>query len=83
LTGDQHTDHIATGQQPRRHSLPILQCFTFFANVQNILKFSLNTSGTFAFAPSAQANPKAKAKEPLFSTLLQRRFLYLITTFTN
>jgi len=63
--------------------LPTLLWFTFFANAQNILKFSLRTSGTLAFAPTAQANPEAKAKEPLFPTLLQRRFLDLMPTFTN
>jgi hypothetical protein len=32
--------------------------------------FGNRTSGTFAFAASAQANPKAKAKEPLFCNAL-------------
>jgi hypothetical protein len=30
LTGDQHTDHIATGQQLSRHSLPTLLYFFIF-----------------------------------------------------
>jgi len=31
LTSDQHTDHIAIGQQVSRHSLPTLLFFIFFA----------------------------------------------------
>jgi len=30
------------------------------------------TSGTLAFAPTAQANPQAKSKEPLFPSLKRK-----------
>jgi hypothetical protein len=69
LTSDQkHTDHIATGQQLSRHSLPTLLYFSF--SPPHIFLNSIlasRTNGTFAFAPTAQGNPSAKAKEPFFS----------------
>lgn len=34
---------------------------------KNLNFYGNRTSGTFAFAANAQANPKAKAKEPLFA----------------
>ena len=41
---------------------------------KNNLNFYGNrTSGTFAFAATLQADPKAKAKEPLFPTLYFRK----------
>jgi hypothetical protein len=41
------------------------------AHPSHFLKFLLasRTNGTLAFAPTAQATPSAKAKEPFFSTL--------------
>jgi hypothetical protein len=69
LTGDQkHTDHIATGQRVSRHSSRP-EVFYFFPH-RTFLKTILasRTNGTFAFAPTAQDNPSAKAKEPFFAT---------------
>ena len=68
MTGDQHTDHISTGQQLSRHSLPTLLYFLF--SPPHIFFNSIlasRTNGTLAFAPNAQANPSAKAKEPFFA----------------
>jgi hypothetical protein len=66
LTGDQrHTDHIATGQQLSRHTLPTLLYFLF--SPPHIFFNSIlanRTFGTFAFAPTHKANASAKAKEP-------------------
>jgi hypothetical protein len=67
LTGDQHTDHISNGQRVSRHSFPTLLCFNFFPTAQKKLKFYCHrTFGTFAFAATTNAHPKAKAKEPNF-----------------
>lgn len=69
MTGDQHTDHIATGQQLSRHSLPTLLYFLF--SPPHIFFNSIlasRTSGTFGFAPTHKADPSAKPKEPLFAT---------------
>jgi hypothetical protein len=70
LTGDQHTDHISSGQRVSRHSLPT-QSFLFFPH-PHFLKTILasRTSGTFGFAPTQKADPSAKPKEPLFSQRL-------------
>jgi hypothetical protein len=68
LTGDQHTDHILTEQRVSRYSSRP-DVFYFFSH-RTFLKTILasRTNGTFAFAPTAQANPSAKAKEPFFPT---------------
>jgi len=68
LTGDQgHRNDIKNGQRVSRHSLPTLLCLNFFPTAQKKLNFYCHrTNGTFAFAPTAQANPSAKAKEPFF-----------------
>jgi len=68
LTGDQHTDHIATGQRVSRHSSR-LDVFYFFPH-RTFLKTILasRTSGTFGFAPTHKANASAKPKEPFFAT---------------
>ena len=68
LTGDQRNrNDITNGQQVSRHSLPTL-CFLFFFH-RTFLKTILasRTSGTFGFAPTRNASPSAKPKEPLFS----------------
>jgi len=68
LTGDQrHTDHISTGQRVSRHSSRP-NVFYFFSH-RTFLKTILasRTNGTFAFAPTAQATPSAKAKEPFLA----------------
>jgi hypothetical protein len=50
---------------------PNAACFIFFAPAQNILKFfGSRTNGTFGFAPTAQADPAAKPKEPFFANAL-------------
>jgi hypothetical protein len=60
-------------------------CFNFFAPAQNILKFfSSRTNGTFGFAPTAQAEPSAKPKEPFFAyafLTVTTRILPLTITF--
>ena len=59
MTGNQrHKDHIATGQQLSRHTLPTLLYFLF--SPPHIFFNSIlasRTNGTFGFAPIAQANP--------------------------
>ena len=69
MTAEQkHTDHIQTGQRVSRPDV-----FYFFSH-RTFLKTILasRTNGTFAFAPAAQADPSAKAKEPFFATALIR-----------
>jgi hypothetical protein len=58
LTGDQrHTDHIATGKQLNRHSLPPLLYFTFLPTAQNILKFIQLTLAHLVL-PITQSDPR-------------------------
>jgi hypothetical protein len=75
LTGDQkHTDHIATGQQLSRHSLPPLLYFLF--SPPHIFFNSIlasRTSGTFGFARHT-SRPFTKPKEPLFANALMTVF---------
>ncbi|MEZ5047852.1 MAG: hypothetical protein R2831_12780 [Chitinophagaceae bacterium] len=54
------------------------------AHPSHFLKFLLasRTNGTLVFAPTAQANPSAKAKEPLFSNAFFGSSK-LITIFVN
>ena len=71
LTGDQHTDHISTGQQLSRHSLPTLLYFLFspphiFFN--SILCQPAN--GTLAFAPTAQSQPLGKIQRAVSANTL-------------
>jgi hypothetical protein len=83
LTGDQkHTADIATGQRVSRHSSQP-NVFYFFPH-RTFLKTILasRTSGTFGFAPTAQAYPSAKPKEPLFSKRFLQRKVKLLLTFT-
>jgi len=49
--------------------LPNASCFNFFCTCTTKYFEILwqPTNGTFAFAPTAQINPLAKAKEPFFS----------------
>jgi hypothetical protein len=52
LTGDQHTDHISTGQLSRHSSRP--DVFYFFPTahfLKPFLKDSHRTASTFAFLP--------------------------------
>ena len=66
LTGDQHTDHISTGQQLSRHSLPTLLYFLFSPPHIFLIQFlASRTNGTFGFARHS-SRPFAKPKEPLF-----------------
>jgi hypothetical protein len=65
-----------TDRQITRHSLPTQKCFIFFTHRTKILKFCQPTNGTFAFAPTHEANPSAKSKEPFFPTLSENK-LYL------
>jgi len=47
-----------TDRQITRHSLPTRMCFNFFTHRTKILKFYCQpTNGTFAFAPTHEANP--------------------------
>ena len=73
---EKHKDNILTGQRESRPDV-----FYFFT-LRTFLKTisASRTSGTFAFAPIAQAHPSAKPKEPLFTTeqrMLKLIFLYL------
>ena len=83
MTGDQNKDHISTRQLVSRHSSRP-NVFYFFPTAQNILKFSHRTNGTFGFAPTAQADTKAKPKEPFFANALMTFFNYIkLTLQTN
>jgi len=55
-----------TDRQITRHSLPTRMCFNFLTHRTKILKFFQSTNGTFAFAPTHNANTSAKSKEPFF-----------------
>ncbi len=79
MTGDQkHTDHIATGQRVSQHSSRP-DVFYFFPH-RTFLKTILasRTNGTFAFAPTAQANPSAKANVPFFATARKQTELKIL-----
>jgi len=41
-------------------------CFNFLTHRTKILKLSRPTNVTFAVAPTHEANPSAKSKEPVF-----------------
>jgi len=69
LTSDQHTEHIATGQQLSQHSLPTLLYFLF--SPPHIFLNSISASRTFAFAATHNAKDSAKAKEPNFANAHQ------------
>jgi len=57
-----------TDRQITRHSLPTRCVLIFFTHRTKILKFYCQpTNGTFAFAPTHQANPSAKSKEPFLA----------------
>jgi len=67
LTGEQHTDHISSGQRVSRHSLPTLLYFLF--SQPHIFFNSIlasRTNGTFGFADT-QTQRYAKPKEPFSS----------------
>jgi hypothetical protein len=67
LTGDQHTDHISTGQQLSRHSLPTLLYFLFSPPHIFLIQFlASRTNGTFGFARHT-SRPYTKPKEPFFA----------------
>ena len=74
LTGYKRTGNdIHNGQRVSRHSLPTLLYFLF--SPPHIFFNSIlcqRTNGTLAFAPTAQANPQAKAKEPFFANAPMR-----------
>ena len=64
MTGDQHTDHISSGERVSRHSLPTLQHFLF--SPPHIFFNSIlasRTFGTFGFARHTN-RPFTKPKEP-------------------
>jgi len=66
LIGDQrHRNNIATGQLLNRHAYPHY-VFYFFTTAQKKLNCQ-RTNGTFGFAPTHNADPSAKPKEPFFS----------------
>ena len=71
LKSERHTDHTTNGQRVSQHSLPIL-CFLFFSQ-HTFFKnnFSQPHIGTFGFAPTAQADPLAKPKEPFFCSFTE------------
>jgi len=81
LTGDQHNEHIQTGQRVIRHtSRP--DVFYFFSH-RTFLKTILasRTSGTFGFAPTHEAyasqNQKSHflANAPIKNVLLRIDFM--------
>jgi len=78
LRGEQHTEHIATGQQLSQHSLPTLPYFLFpptYIFFNSIL--ASRTFGTFTFAPTHEAYASAKVKEP---NLLTQRMTFVPRT---
>lgn len=53
-----------------RHSLPTLLCFNFLSHRTKILKFYCqSTLAHLSLPPTAQANARAKPKEPILPTL--------------
>ena len=62
--------HKVTGQMNHQTADPKANASVFlFFPTAHFLKTILasRTNGTLAFAPTAQANPSAKAKEPFFA----------------
>lgn len=57
-------NEISTRPKSRHSSRP--DVFYFFA-IAHFLKQLPTHNGTFAFAPSHEANPSAKSKEPFFA----------------
>jgi len=74
LTGGQRrTNNLTSGlyELTARHSCQRIKKNKTPHRTKNILNFYGNhTSGTFAFAATSEAIPKAKAKEPLFANAL-------------
>ena len=65
--GHRHTNHISTGQQLSRHSLPTLLYFLFSPPHIFLIQFYCHrTNGTFGFARNT-SRPLAKPKEPFFA----------------
>ena len=66
MTGDQHTDHILTGQRVSRHSSR--PDVFYFSPHRTFLKTILasRTNGTFAFAPTHKSRPFGKSKRAIF-----------------
>jgi hypothetical protein len=65
LTGDQHTDHISSGQRVSRHSLPT-RCFLFFSH-RTFFKNNFSQparSSTFGFAQRTSQRKKTKRACP-------------------
>ena len=69
MTSEQiHKDHIANRQRVNRHSLRTLLYFFIFSTALFFNSiFCQPTNGTFAFAPTAQADPLGKIKRAIFN----------------
>ena len=62
MTGDQHIEHIQSGQRVIRHSnRPYV--FYFFPTAQKKLKFCQHTIGTFASRTSRHTNPSLQKSQ--------------------
>ncbi len=64
MTGEhRHKNHTTNGQRVSRPFYGLI-----FSPTHKKIEFHCHrTNGTFGFAPTAQADPSAKAKEPFFS----------------
>jgi hypothetical protein len=98
LTGDQHIEHILTGQQSIRHA-DQPNVFYFFSTAQNILKFlTSRTNGTFGsarhtsqpFATAEQSRTPlkinydvSKTKRAIFCPRINDDFGYIKSIFTD
>lgn len=62
MTGDQHIEHILTGQQSFRHDVQ-RNDFYFFPTAQKKLKLCRHTIGTFASRTSRHTNPSLQKSQ--------------------
>jgi hypothetical protein len=68
LTGDQHTDHISSGQRVSRHSLPT-QCFLFFPTAHFLKPILASPHWHIGFCPYPQSPPFGKSQRANLANL--------------
>jgi hypothetical protein len=75
LTGDQHIDHILSGQRVSCHSLPTLLYFLFSPTHIFFNSILANrTFGTFYFAPAHKPTQRQNKKSQIANAPEQRAF---------